>query len=105
MAEGFGSHNKTAFSYDHSSISNCLFCLFFCLFLTFSGLLCQFVMLAAGFWLTFYQVSPSSLLETSLKSHLTHREFQVRELCHHAEQSGIGKSSHSYFDFSCIYLS
>lgn len=27
MAEGFGSHNKTSFPYDHSSVSNSLFCL------------------------------------------------------------------------------
>lgn len=27
MAEGFGSHNKTSFPYDHWSVSNSLFCL------------------------------------------------------------------------------
>lgn len=45
MVEGLGSHNKTSFPYDHSGISNCgFFPFFFCLFLSFSGFLCQFLM-------------------------------------------------------------
>lgn len=70
MAEGFGSHNKTSFPYDHWSVSNSLFCLSLSLPplssfpsslppLPVLGLSVQFLKHGTGFQLTFRQVSPS----------------------------------------------
>lgn len=92
MAEGFESHNKTSFPYDHSCISNCLFCLF-CVLLTFSGLSCHFLALAAGFLGTFYQVSPFRNLSEVPLDPQTISGAGI-------EPSGMGTSSRSSFDFT-----